>query len=705
MQRLLILSAFAGLGLMLNGQPTKAARPSAANPFYQKWSTPFGAPPFPRIRPVHFMPAIRKGMADQKAEIAKITANPAPATFDNTILALERSGQLLTNAATVFFNLIGAESSPALEKIELEVSPLLTRHGNEILQNEKLFARVEAVYAGMDQAKLDAVQRRLVERTRIGFIRSGAQLTAEARKRMAAIDERMSTLGTQFNQNLLADSKEFILVLETEADMAGLPSFVREAAAAEAKERGMTKAGVVTISRSSFEPFMMFSARRDLREKLFRAWTLRGDNDNKFDNKKYISEMVSLRAERARLMGFASFAHFSLDDQMAKKPEAAMELMMRVWKPAREQALRDRDSLQRIMNKEGIDGKLQPWDWRYYAEKLRKEQYDLEETQVKPYFQLEKMIDAQFYTAQKLFGLSFTERRDIPGWHPDVRVWEVKDRSGRHVALFYGDYFARPTKRSGAWMNSYRDQQRLIGEITPIVGNHCNFNKGAAGKPVLLSYDDAETLFHEFGHALHGMLSNVVYPRLSGTNTPSDYVELPSQIYEHWLGTREILEKFAVHYETGAPMPAELLEKVRKSRTFNQGFSTVEFLGSALVDMDFHLRAGTEAIDVREFEKASLARIGMPEEITMRHRSPHFSHIFGGGYAAGYYSYMWAEVLDADGFEAFKEAGDVFDPAVAKRLLENIYSTGNSRDLMETYRLFRGKEPAVEPLLKNRGLQ
>jgi len=677
-----------------------------ANPLLQKWTTPFATPPFDQFKPEHFPAAINQGLVESKAELNRIAANKQPATFDNTIAAMERGGQTLSRAAEVFSNLLGAESTPALEKLELELLPKLTRHNSEMLQNAALFARVKAVYD--QRAKLKPEQARVAERYYTRFVRSGAQLSPDQRKRLAAIDERLSTLRSKFNQNLLADSKEFILVLETEDDMKGLPGFVRDQALAEGKARGMAKAGVVTLARSSFESFIKFSQRRDLREKLFRGWTLRGDNGNPYDNKAVIRETVALRSERAGLLGFPTYAHFSLDDAMAKKPEAAMDLMMRVWTPARQQALNDRKQLEAMMKSEGGDGTIQPWDWLYYAERVRKAQYDLDEAEVKPYFELNKMIDAAFYVATRLHGLQFTERKDLKGWHPDVRAWEVKNAKGQHVAIFYGDYFARPSKRSGAWMNSYRDQEKLTApNVTPIVANHCNFSKPAAGQPALLSFDDARTLFHEFGHALHGILSNVTYPSVSGTAVPRDFVELPSQINEHWLDTDVVLEKFARHYQTGAAMPKPLLTKLRNAAKFDQGFGTVEFLASGIVDMEFHLLKSDAArtVDPAAFENQVLAKIGMPAGITMRHRSPHFSHIFGGGYAAGYYSYLWAEVLDADGFDAFVEAGDPFHPELARRLRENILSVGNSRDLMEAYRQFRGKDASVEPLLKKRGLQ
>jgi peptidyl-dipeptidase Dcp len=510
-------------------------------------------------------------------------------------------------------------------------------------------------------------------------------------------------LGTTFSQNVLADEQAYTLPVAGEAELAGLPDFMREAMKSEAQERKLD-GHVVTLSRSSVEPFLQFSKRRDLREKIFRAFAMRGDNGGATDNKAIIAEMVRLRAERARLLGFPDFAHYRLDDAMAKTPAAVRELLDTVWARARQKALADRDAMQELVAEDGGNFKLAAWDWRYYAEKLRQRLCDFDEMTIKPYLSLDRMIEAVFYTAQRLFGLTFSPRPDVPVWHPDVRVWAVRDHNGNEVGLFFGDYFARPSKRSGAWMTSLRDQEKLAGDIRPQIINVCNFVKAPDGEPTLLSFDDARTLFHEFGHALHGLLSDVTYPRISGTGVATDFVELPSQLYEHWLEQPDVLRRFALHYETGEPMPEELLQRLLAARNFNMGFATVEYVASALVDLDFHSLPSAEAIDANAFEKKSLSRIGMPDEIVMRHRPPHFGHVFsGGGYAAAYYSYMWSEVLDADAFAAFEESGDIFDAATAKRLHEAIYSAGGRQDPAEAYKAFRGRLPSPEALLRKRG--
>jgi peptidyl-dipeptidase Dcp len=534
-------------------------------------------------------------------------------------------------------------------------------------------------------------------------MRAGAALEKPAQERLAAINERLASLGTQFGQNVLADEKSFAMVLE-ESDLAGLPDFARAAAGAAADERGHPGKYAITLARSSLETFLQFSSRRDLREKAFQAWIRRGENGGATDNRALIAEMVGLRAERARLLGFSSFADYRLDDQMAKTPAAARVLLDEVWGRARAKAAAERDALQALIAEEGGNFALAPHDWRFYAEKLRKARFNLDEAEIKPYLQLDKMIEAAFETAHRLFGLTFTPAA-VPLYHPDARAWEVIDAQGRHVALFIGDYFARSSKHSGAWMTSLRDQEKLSGDVRPIVLNVCNFSKPATGEPALLSFDDARTLFHEFGHALHGMLSNVTYPLLAGTAVPSDFVELPSQLYEHWLEVPEILRQYARHYRTGEPMPKALLDRLLATRTFNQGFATVEYTACALLDLDLHSLPEAAAVNVTEFERKDLERIAMPTEIVMRHRLPHFQHLFSGsGYAAGYYSYMWSEVLDADAFAAFEETGNAFDPATAKRLRDYVYSAGNLREPAEAYKSFRGRLPTVDALLKKRGL-
>ncbi len=672
----------------------------ASNPFFEDWTTPFAAPPFDRIRPEHFRPAYDRALPEHASEIATIAENAAPPAFENTILALENSGRLLSKIEAVFHNLASSHTNDAIQEIERDIAPILAKHWNDIYLNAKLFKRIDALQSQAASLKLDDESRRVLERYHLDFVRAGAKLEGAARDRFAAIIEELATLGTAFGQNVLADEQAFVLPLQ-ESDLAGVPEFAREAAAETAKDRGLDAPFAVTTSRSSVEPILQFADKRELREKIFKAWIARGDNANAHNNRKLIAETVKLRAERAKLLGYPTFAHYKLADTMAKTPENARKLLDQVWAPARRRAREEAQALQAVIAQEGGNFELAAWDWRYYAEKLRKERYDLDEAEIMPYFQLDKMIEAAFHTAHRLFGLDFHERKDIPVYHPDVRVWEVS-RGGAHVGLFYGDYFARASKRGGAWMSSFRDQENIGKPVTPLIVNNCNFPKA---EPALLSFDEAKTLFHEFGHALHGLLSQVRYPRLSGTNVARDFVELPSQIFEHWMEVPETLEQFAVHCETGTAMPKRLLEKLTAARNFNQGFATVEFLASAFVDLDYHALGNPGDLDVPSFQQKSLDKIGMPKEIVMRHASPHFQHVFAGdGYSAGYYSYMWSEVLDADGFDAFKEKKDAFDPATAKRMHDFIYSAGGTRDFAEAYRLFRGRDPSIEPLLEGRGL-
>ncbi len=673
------------------------------NPLLADWTRADGVPPFDRIMPEHFRPAYDRALAEHEAEIAAIAADPEPPTFANTIGAMERGGRALTRVGNVFHVLAGAHSNDELLAIERDIAPQIARHWNRIHTNEALFRRIDALAKVAGTLGLDAEQKRVLERYHISFRRAGAGLDAAAKKRLAEIIERLAALGTAFSQNVLADEQAFVLSFHEEAELAGLPAFMRDAMKSEAQERGRD-GYAVTLSRSSVEPFLQFSDRRDLREKVFRAFVSRGDNGGPTDNKSIIAETVLLRAERARLLGFADFAHYRLDDAMAKSPDAVRDLLDTVWTRARKKTLADRDDLQALVQEEGGNFKLAPWDWRYYAEKLRRRRCDFDEMAVKPYLNLDQMIEAVFYAAKRLFGLTFRPRTDVPVWHPDVRVWEVRGRDDKLFGLFFGDYFARPSKHSGAWMTSLRDQQRLTGDVRPLIVNVCNFAKGAEGETTLLSFDDARTLFHEFGHALHGLLSNVTYPEISGTNVATDFVELPSQLYEHWLEQPDLLRRFALHYRSGEPMPEDLLARLLAARNFNRGFATVEYVACALVDLDFHSLSAADRIESAAFEAQALSRIGMPDEIVMRHRPSHFAHIFSGeGYAAGYYSYMWSEVLDADAFEAFEEAGDIFDPAIAKRLHDYIYAAGGSRDPAEAYKLFRGRLPSADALLRKRG--
>jgi peptidyl-dipeptidase Dcp len=676
---------------------------AAANPFFGDWTGPFAVPPFARIAPEHFRDALERGFAEHDAEITAIAADPAEPSFDNTIAALERSGRPLRRVSDVFGALSGAHTNDAILEIEREYSPRHARHWTGIYLNGPLFRRIDALHGRRGELALTAEQRRVLERYHLDFTRAGAALDAAARARLAAISERLASLSTAFSQNVLADERSYTLVLETEADRAGLPDFVLAAARTAGGERGLAGEHVITLSRSSVEPFLQFSARRDLREKAFRAWIARGDGGAATDNKAIIAEIVGLRAEQARLLGYASFAAYRLDDQMAKTPAAVRGLLDRVWAPARARALADRDAMQALSAEEGGNFKLAPWDWRYYAEKLRKIRCDLDEGAIKPYLQLNQIIAAAFYTAQRLFGLTFAPRTDVAGGHPDVRVWDVRGADGSHRGVFFGDYFARPSKRSGAWMMTLRDQEKLTGDIRPLVVNVMNFNKGGEGSPTLLSFDDARTLFHEFGHALHALLSDVTYPTVAGTNVLTDWVELPSQLYEHWLERPEILSRFAVHYQNGTPIPDDLMRRLIAARTFNQGFATVEYVACALVDLDIH-EQGAADFDVTNFERSALARIGMPEEIVMRHRPPHFAHIFAGNhYASAYYSYMWSEVLDADAFAAFEETGDIFDAKTAKALHDHVYAASGSCDPEDLYKAFRGRMPTPEALLRRRG--
>ena len=678
----------------------------AENPFATRWETPFRLPPFAAITPAHIRPAFDAALAKHKAEIAAIVADKAAPDFANTIEALERAGRALSRVGGVFYNLTGADTNEALQAIEREMSPITSRHWSAIMMDEGLFARVDAVNARRDALGLNPEQARLLERTYKGFIRSGAKLGPEDKKRLAAINERLAGLGTQFSQNVLKDESSYALFIEDEAGLAGLPDFVKAAMARAAADRAKPGQHAVTLSRSIIEPFLTFSTRRDLREEAFIAWSKRGENGGESDNRAIVAEMVRLRAEKAKLLGYPTFAHFKLDDAMAKTPEHVRDLLELVWKPARARAAREAADLSALAQSEGENGQIRPWDWRHYAEKVRQKTYALDEAVLKQYLQLDRVRQAAFDVAGKLFGLSFAERPELVGYHPDVRIFEVTEAaSGRHIGLFVGDYFARASKRSGAWMSAFRGQRKLDGETRPIIVNVCNFAKPAEGKPALLSLDDARTLFHEFGHALHGLLSDVTYGSLAGTSVARDFVELPSQLYEHWFMTREVMREYCRHAETGEPIPEALIEKIEKAQTFNQGFATVEYTSSALVDLAFHSLEAPAEVDPLAFEAAELARIGMPAEITMRHRTPHFTHVFSGdGYSAGYYSYLWSEVMDADAFNAFTETGDVFSAKVAEKLKRYIYSAGDTRDAAEAYTLFRGRLPTPDALLEKRGL-
>ena len=686
--------------------PTRAKpKPTRADPLLTPWTGPFKMPPFTEIEPRHFNPAFDKALAIHQREIDRIARARTRPTFTNTIVAMEKAGRALGRVSRVFYNLTGAHTSADLQAIEREMAPRLARHHTAVALDPDLFRRVDEIFERRSKFKLDAEQARVLERYHKGFVRAGARLDAKAKKRMCEINERLASLGTRFAQNILADEQAFRLVLDGAKDMAGLPDFVRAAAARTAADLGLDGKSVVTLARSSIEPFLQFSTRRDLRETAFKAWTRRGENGNEHDNRAIAAETITLRAERARLLGYRTFAEFRLDDAMAKTPAAVRGLLDEVWAAAVPQARRERERLEAFARKEGQNIRVEAWDWRHYAEKVRKAEYDLDEAEIKPYLQLDRIIEAAFDTAGRLFGLRFSRREDLPGYHPDVRTWEVTTKDGRHVGVFLGDYFARPSKRSGAWMSTYRGQKKLGGEERPIVVNVMSFAPGAPGEPSLLSFDDARTLFHEFGHALHGLLSDVTFPSIACTSVSTDFVELPSQLYEHWLTVPDVLKRFALHYKTGKPIPDSLMRRVKAAATFYQGFATVEYVSSALCDLELHSLDDPKGLDVTRFEADMLERRGMPREIVMRHRLPHFAHIFsGGGYASGYYSYMWSEVMDADAFDAFEEAGNAFNAETARRLKEFIYSAGNRRDPAEAYTAFRGRLPTTKAMLKKRGL-
>jgi peptidyl-dipeptidase Dcp len=668
------------------------------NPFFAAWATPFGVPPFDRIRPEHFAPAFDAAMRDHLAEIDAIAESAEPPTFANTIEAMERSGRQFERVSNVFSNLNSSAGSETLREIDLAYAPLVAQHRMRVALNPGLFRRISSLYTQREKIGLEPDQLRLLERHHLNVIRNGAGLGEAEKIRMAEISQRLATLHTQFGQNVLHDEQSWHLALAAE-DLAGLPDFVCAGAAEAAEARGFA-GHVIPLSRSLIEPFLTFSSRRDLRRAAYLAWSSRGEHEGDHDNRKLIPEILALRAERARLLGYASYAAFRLADTMAGTPEAVAGLTEKVWAAGLRRAEAERDRLLAEAGADGLNGRLEPWDWLYYAEKVRRAEYAIDEAELKNYFSLDNMQRAAFDTATKLFGIEFVERTDIPLYHPDVHIYDVQE-DGRHIGLFIADPYARADKRSGAWMSSYRDQEALDTPITPIIVNTNTFTRSS---PPLLSYDDAETLFHEFGHALHGLLSQVRYPSQSGTSVRRDFVELPSQIYEHWFSAPETLRRYARHHETGEPIPERLIERLQAAATFNQGFATVEYTAAAILDMELHAHPNPAAIDIAAFERDLLTRLGMPPEIGVRHRPPHFQHLFAGsGYAAGYYSYLWAEVLDADGFMAFTEAGDLFDPAAAAGL-KRILQAGDTVDPMALFIAFRGKPPSVDALLKHRGL-
>ena len=690
---------------MTNAADTKPAA-DAVPPLLAPWTGPYGGvPPFDKVKVVDLKPGLEAGMAQQLAEIDRIANDPATPTFENTIAAMERTGRTLDRVITVYGVYSSTLNDEAVQAVEREMAPKLAAFSDQITQNPQLFERIAKVYETRETSELTPEQQRLTWVYYTNFVRAGARLDAAGKKRTAEINQELARLFTSFGQNVLKDENEGVIYLDKESDLAGLPQGVRDGMAQGAEGRGQKGKWAIANTRSSIEPFLTYSDNRALREKAWRMFVNRGDNGDATDNNATIAQILQLRAERAKLLGFPTHAHWRLENTMAKTPERAMELMEAVWTPAVVRVHEEVADMQKIADADKAGIKIEPWDYRYYAEKVRKAKYDLDETQVTPYMQLENLREGMFHMAKELFGFNFkpVDASKVPVYHPDVRVWEVTNPTGELVGLWYFDPYARKGKRSGAWMNAYRTQEKFDGDVKTIVSNNSNFVKGKPGEPVLISWEDATTLFHEFGHALHGLSSSVNYPSVAGTAVARDYVEFPSQLLEHWLSTPEILNRYALHYQTGKPIPAELVAKIDAAERFNQGFKTVEYLSSALIDMKLHL-AGGQTIDPDKFERETLAAMDMPSEIVMRHRTPQFNHVFSGdSYSAGYYSYLWSDTITADAWEAFTEAGGPWDKAVAKRLRDNVFGVGNTIDPTIAYRQFRGRDPGIAALMRKRG--
>lgn len=681
---------------------TDAAEGEEVNPLLTPWDTPFGVPPFGEIENHHYLPAIRAGMAEEKEEVAAILAQEEAPTFANTIEALERLGKKLTRVSRVFYAVNGAHSNDEIREVARTIAPELSSHGDDISLNRELFDRVKAVYEQRESLDLTPEQSWLLEETYKGFIRSGVNLGAEDQARLREINSELAELSQRFGQNLLAETNSFELLVTEKGALGALPEGLAAAAAQEARRRGHEEGWVFTLARPSIEPFLQYSPNRDLRKEIFQAYAQRGDNNNDKDNKDVLARTAALRAEKAKLLGYETHAHFVLSENVAESPERVYELMDKVWPPALELAIEERNDLAAMMQGDGVDGPLEAWDWHYYAEKVRQARYALDDEQLRPYFEFTKVRDGSFTLAERLFGLDIVELEDFPRWHPDQQVFEVKEAGGKHLGIMYMDFFARESKRGGAWANALRVQSRLDGEVTPVVTTNFNYSPPAEGLPSLLSFDQAQTLFHEFGHALHALLSDVTYPSLAGTSVPRDFVEFPSQVMENWMGAPEVLRLYANHYETGEVIPDELIAKIEAAGKFNQGFSTVEYLAACYLDMAWHTLEGTPELPPEEFEEREMERIGLIDQIIPRYRSPYFAHIFSGGYSSGYYGYLWSEVLDADAFEAFRETS-LFDQETARKY-RRLLSQGGSRPGMELYREFRGRLPVIEPLLERRGL-
>jgi peptidyl-dipeptidase Dcp len=675
------------------------------NPLFSEFNTPFQVPPFDKIMEGHYMPAFKEGMKQQQKEIEAIVNNPETPTLENTVEAMESSGALLRKVSNVFGVLNGSMTNEKMQKIAKEVAPLRSKHWDDILLNEKLFQRIKEVYGKKDKMNLTEEQQILLEKYYKDFVRNGATLDEEKKAKLREINQELSLLSVQFGENILKENNRFELLIDKEEDLAGLPQSVIIGATEAAVERGKEGKWVFTLHKPSMIPFLQYSEKRKLREEIFKAYISRGNNNDELDNKTILSRIAELRVEKATLLGYKTHADFVLENNMAKKPENVYEFLDQLWKPALKMAKAEAKELQEMIHKEGKDFALQPWDWWYYVEKLKKAKYDLDEEMLRPYFKMESVRDSAFFVAQKLYGIQFIENTDIPRYHEDVRVFEVKEADGSHIGILYTDYFPRASKRGGAWMNNFRKQSKQGGkEIHPVITNNGNFSKPTGDKPALLSSGEVSTLFHEFGHALHGLLSDCTYNRLSGTSVPRDFVELPSQIMENWAFEPEVLKMYSKHYKSNEVIPQELIDKLKKSSHFNQGFATVEYLAASFLDMDWHTLEKSDELNPEKFETESMNKIGLIPEIVVRYKSPYFSHIFSGGYSSGYYSYIWAEVLDADAFEAFKETS-LFDSKTALAFRKNILEKGGTEDPMTLYKQFRGAEPKVDPLLKRRGLK
>ena len=689
---------------MISCQINKTGEMETKNPFFEKYETPFNVPDFEQINNDHFIPAFRKGMEDQMKEIEVIANNNEEPSFENAVVALEESGVLLTRVSNVFYNLLSSITNDTLQNIAKKVAPELSKHRDDILLNAHLFSRVKIVYGNMDSLELNPEQAKLLDEAYKRFVRGGANLDENDQGKLRKINEKLSLLSLSFGDNLLAETNSFTLVIDNKEDLAGLPEPVIASAAETAAQKEMEGKWVFTLQKPSMIPFLQYSEKRNLREKIFKAYINRCNNGNEYDNKENVVEIASLRFERAVLLGYKNHADYVLEENMAKEPQKVYDFLNKIWDPALLVATKEADELQKMMDAEGKNGQLHPSDWWYYAEKLRQQKYELDEEMLRPYFVLDNVREGAFYVAARLYGLKIEERSDIPKYHKDVQVYEVKEADGSHVGILYMDFFPRDSKRGGAWMSSYRKQYRRDGEnITPVITTNFNFTKPTGDKPALLNFEEVSTLFHEFGHALHGLLSNCQYRSLSGTSVARDFVELPAQIMENWATEPEVMKVYAKHYETGEPIPENLVEKLKKSKHFNQGFVAVEYLSACFLDMDWHTNKMTTEIDMLDFEDISMDNIKMIPEIVVRYRSTYFAHIFSGGYSSGYYSYIWAEVLDADAFAAFKETS-LFDSETATKFRKNVLERGGTDDPMNLYKKFRGAEPKIEPMLQRKGL-